>query len=357
MIKKISILAVAIVLIALANSSFTTPTTSEDFLDVNEDTPIWDIFEQLGKIRLNEVNQEIEGVSAEKGRNLVLKGYSAKQDGSGKTSMQSAHFRCTACHNPEKAYANLADIKAQSRLDYAVEKDMPFLQGSSFYGIVNRETFYNDDYQKKYQGVPLIKESYRDIRAAIQLCATQCAQGRALEDWEIESVLAFFWTKQLRIKDLGITKDEQEKIETVVNNDSDGAQAIHLLEEHYMNKAPAQFAESMDYTSLSADQLNDKESFANGKEVYDRGCLHCHAKQRYSFFNLDNSRYSFKYLLKRTKQDGKHSVYNITRHGTYSLKGKKAYMPQYPLEKMSNEQLTDLMVYIENMAAGKNLLE
>ena len=59
--------------------------------------------------------------------------------------------------------------------------------------------------------------------------------------------------------------------------------------------------------------------------------------------------------MQRTKAGGMGSLHKITRHGTWPLAGKKAYMPLYPLEKLSEEQLTDLRIYVENMASGKNL--
>ena len=102
----------------------------------------------------------------------------------------------------KKEYISLTKISADDKLTRSIKTGQPYVQASTFYGIVNRKTFYNDDYQIKYKGVPLIEESHTDIRAAIQLCATQCAQGRELADWEVESVLSLFWELQLTIDDL-----------------------------------------------------------------------------------------------------------------------------------------------------------
>ncbi len=335
--------------------SFTTlptaiPTTT---LDLGDDTPVWDVLSQLGKIKMNQVDPNVAGVSAQRGADLIFRGYSAEQDGEGKTKLQSPHFKCTACHNTKQEVRDLADINAQDRLEYAIEQDLPFLQGSTFHGIVNRATFYNDDYQKKYNGVEGIRNSFNDIRAAIRFCATECAQGRALEDWEVESILAYFWTKELLVKDLKLKEDEKQKINQSLKDEKNVARAIHLMEDHYLRSSPAHFSEQdMEYKPLTEGQLNDKKSLENGKQIYERGCLHCHGEQKYSFFNLDDSELSFKQLLKKTKKNDRSSIYKITRHGTYSYAGKKAYMPQYPLEKMSDAQLQDLRVYIENKALG-----
>lgn len=352
--KKTTILgstALGILLLA----SFTIYQPQEDRFYLSDDDSVWDIYEKLGKIKMNKVNTSIAGVSAEKGRDIVLYGYSAKQDGSGKTSNQSPYFKCTACHNLGRELEDLSDISSQKRLDYANKHDLPFLQGTTFQGLVNRLTYYNDDYQKKYGHVPIIKASNTDIRQAIQLCATQCSQGRELEDWEIESVLAYYWTLELKIKDLKLSAEDRASVESAINDKQSHAKAVHLLEAKFLDKSPAHFEEHNNLKPLDEAAKNDKTRFNNGKSIYERSCLHCHEGRKYSFYALDNSRYSFKNLLNRSKKHGEGSLHHVARHGTYPLAGKRAYMPLYPIEKMSVEQLDDLRVYIENMAEGKDL--
>lgn len=351
--KIITILTSLMILVLVASFTIMQPEKEQFFLSDNDE--LWGVYEKLGKIRFNAVNTSISGVSAEKGRDLIYKGYSAKQDGKGKTGQQSPYFKCTACHNNEKEFDDLSNISAQSRLDYAEKHDLPFLQGSSFYGLINRKTFYNDDYQKKYGHVPIIKASNTDIRKAIQLCATQCAQGRALSDWEIESIIAYYSSIGLKVKDLNLSADEKKEIETAINENKNLHQAVHKLDEKYLNTSPAHFANHKEYTPITETEKKDAESFKNGQLIYERSCLHCHEGERYSFFALDKSRFSFVNLLNRTKTNQDGSIYKITRHGTYPLAGKKAYMPLYPMEKMSEGQLSDLKIYIENMAAGNNL--
>ncbi|BDS14745.1 c-type cytochrome [Aureispira anguillae] len=353
--KIISILTSLILMIVFASFTIYTPQQEQFFLSDNDN--LWAVYEKLGKIRFNAVNTSIKGVSAEKGRDIIFKGYSTKQDGTGKTANQSPYFKCTACHNNEKEFNDLSDISAQNRLDYAEKHDLPFLQGSSFYGLVNRKTFYNDDYQKKYGHVPIIKASNTDIRKAIQLCAIQCSQGRELADWEIESILAYYNTIGLKIKDLNLSAEEKEQIETAINSNTALHQAVHTLEGKYLAKSPAHFADHQEYAPLSTAEKTDKERFKNGKLIYDRSCLHCHEAKRYSFFSLDNSKLSFLNLLNRTKANTNGSIHKITRHGTWPLAGKRAYMPLYPTEKMSKDQLNDLKIYVENMAMGNNLLQ
>jgi len=58
----------------------------------------------------------------------------------------------------------------------------------------------------------LVKPARNDLRKAIQLCAVECSQGRALEDWEMESVLAYLWTIGLKMNDLSFSKKELKSI-------------------------------------------------------------------------------------------------------------------------------------------------
>jgi mono/diheme cytochrome c family protein len=43
-------------------------------------------------------------------------------------------------------------------------------------------------------------------------------------------------------------------------------------------------------------------------------------------------------------------LYQIVRYGTYAKTGRKQYMPLYTKEKMSDEQLNDLVAYIKKTA-------
>ena len=43
-------------------------------------------------------------------------------------------------------------------------------------------------------------------------------------------------------------------------------------------------------------------------------------------------------------------LYHIVRKGTYADKGWRPYMPHFTEQKMSDQQVEDLRVYIEQMA-------
>lgn len=289
----------------------------------------------------------LPGVSAAVGRALFQEGI-AQQPGGGTTSKQSKHFVCTSCHNIEREDPDLSVADPQARLEYVKEKGLPFLQGTALYGVVNRRNFYNGYYEKKYGD--LVRPARNNLREAIQLCAIECSQGRLLEDWEVESVLAYLWTIDLKVKDLQLSEEEKEKIKSASPDSQMAEEAIQVLKSKYLDGSPATFVEpprdrSEGYPNLTGDP-------ANGKLIYELSCLHCHEGGRYAFFELDKSKVTFKYLLKHIDRYSRYSLYQVTRWGTQPLQGKRSYMPNYTAEKMSSQQLEDLRSYIEQ-EAGK----
>ena len=275
-------------------------------------------------------NMTLKGVSAEVGRSIFHDGFAPKPNG-GKTSKQSKHFVCSSCHNVEKEDPDLSIIDPQARLEYTNNKGLPFLQGSTMYGAVNRSSYYNGDYEKKYGD--LVYPARNNIRNAIQLCATECAQGRKLKDWELESILAYLWTMEIKLSDIGLDEDSTKEI---------GIEGIHA---RYLQGIPATFIPPPVDRKVGTGLLGNPE---NGKLVYENGCLHCHYQGKYSFLHLDSSRLSFKHLKRSMSKYSRHSIYQVIRWGVPSKSGKASYMPQYTEEKMSDQQLADLRSYIED---------
>ena len=340
--KKSILTITAIITFSLVLTSL----SKSDFFVVNKDTSVAEVLKELGERPMpHQPMMNLKGVSVENGKRLVLEGF-ASRPGSGTTSKQSAHFVCTSCHNIERDEPNLGVVDAQARLEYSIDKGLPMLQGSSLYGVVNRSSFYNGDYERKYGD--LVKPARNDLRQAVQLCATECAQGRKLENWEMESVLAYLWTIDLKTEDLNLSKEEMASVETAVNKGTDKEATVSLLRSKYLSGAPATFVKPPE---------NRKEGYkevvgnpANGKLIYEASCLHCHDGQKYSYFNLDESEISFDYLEKHFPKYTRYSTYQVTRYGTSPLPGKKAYMPLYTAEKMTNQMAEDLRAYIKQEA-------
>ncbi len=290
-------------------------------------------------------NSSIRNVSAAIGEDIVKKGFSSRP-GIGKSKRQSKHFVCTSCHNLDREDPDLSVSDPEARLKYTALKGLPFLQATSLYGVVNRETFYNGDYEKKYGD--LVDAARNDLRGAIQLCATECAQGRPLKSWEMESVLAFLWTLDLKIHDLNLSGEEMNLINNAQQTKTGQDSAIALIKSKYLQGSPATFGE-INHENLKKPVSTGNPN--NGKLIYENSCLHCHQNRRYSYLLLDDSKMTFKHLSNKSDGYGRHSIYQVVRYGVFSKSGKESYMPQYPLEKLSDDQLEDLRAYIELKAS------
>ncbi len=287
---------------------------------------------------------DLKGVSVEAGRSIVHKGFASKPGG-GKTKKQSKHFVCTSCHNVVNEELDLANPNPQSRLEFAQKEGIPFLQGTTLYGAVNRETYYNGDYEKKYGD--LVYAARNNVREAIQLCATECAQGRALKDWEIESILAYMWTLELKVDDLLINGEELDVVQMSLEENNNKEESLALLKSKFSSSSSAHFILPPDDRKDGYGLTGDPD---NGKKIYDISCMHCHERKRYSFFYLDDTKMTFKYLRSKMSGYAPHSIYQVIRWGVPSKSGKPSYMPQYTEERLSNQMVEDLRAYIEMRA-------
>ena len=317
-------------------------------MPISEDSTVWEVLKSFGEEVPNHMPDErITNASAERGEEIVKEGITAKPK-HGKTNIQSKHFVCTSCHNVVKEDPYLADTNPEDRLQYASLKGIPFLQGTTLYGAVNRSSFYNGDYEKKYGA--LVEPTRNNLREAIQLCAVECSQGRRLKDWELESVLRYLWTLEYKMSDLKFTLEDYHKLNKAKSDNKDGQKnvaAIEFIQSKYQKRAPAHFVNPPEDRKAGYGLTGNPE---NGKLIYELSCLHCHENEKYAFYNLDNSKATFKYLKKHFNRYSRYSVYQVVRYGTSPLPGKRAYMPQYTKEKMSDQQLEDLRAYVEAKA-------
>lgn len=325
------------------------PINPDPEVEVTEATGVSKTLQLLGdETPLPTPDYGLDGVSIEAGKGLVLFGKGLKPKG-GKTKQQSKHFVCTSCHNVVKEDPDLSVSDPQARLVYAEKNGLPFLPGTTLYGAVNRTSFYNGDYEIKYGD--LVKPARNNLREAIQLCAVECSQGRKLEDWELESVLAYLWTIELTLSDLGFSDQDIDKINKALDGKGNNRDWIDEIKSRYLPGAPATFVTPPKSRKEGYPYEGDVE---NGRRVYEISCKHCHENGRYSFFELDDSWYSFKYLEKHMTQYTRYSFYQVIRYGTQPLNGKRAYMPNYTAEKLSDQQVEDLRAYIVFMSDRKN---
>ena len=298
------------------------------------DLSLEEVLLKLGDTKSNHYIPKVNQDSARIGLELVTTG---KVTGS-KNKKQSKFFVCTDCHNLTPEVYNLADESPEARLKYGKEKNIPFLPASTFYGMYNKTNWYNGDYSKKYGD--LVAPTRDTLQNAIQLCATQCSQGRILEYWEVRSILHYLKSISIQVKDLTITSKEMDRLtEYVIRGDKAG---IKLLKSKYNSINEATF----DQVELPVID-NYIPNYEDGAFIFNNGCLHCHGMgNNITNFEFDDDKLTLSFLESQVTKYNHFSVPYLVRKGTYAIAGKKQYMPQYSLEKMSRKQFLDLLSYI-----------
>lgn len=308
--------------------------TQEDLMQLSVEEALI----QLGDEKPRHYIAHADPDSVRMGEELVKLG--ELRDGSVKRI--SKYFLCTHCHNQVLETDDPADESPERVLEYSRENGIPFLPASTFYGMYNKRHWYNGDYSKKYGD--LVKDTRDTLENAIQLCATQCSQGREMEDWEIRCVMHYYKSLEFRMSDLLFTENELKKLNRWKDKQQD--KAIELIKSKYNQINDAHFG-----TSEIPVIEGYEPDFESGKFIYNNGCLHCHHPSKdITNFPLDDDILSFKFLTAKKEKYTSYSITHITRYGTYAISGRRQYMPQYTFEDMSDEQLLDLIYYIETKA-------
>jgi mono/diheme cytochrome c family protein len=337
--KKSLLSFLSIITLVIIYSFYSSPKQS-----ISDNDKVADILVKLGDkkplhyIAPKDVNPE----KIKKGFELVTKGITTKANGK-KTKKQSKHFVCTDCHNIKVEDPDLTKSNPDSRLDFAIKNNLKFLPGTTMAGVTNREHWYNDDYKKKYG--QLVAPARDTLQNAIHLCAVQCSQGRAFEDWEMEAVTQYLTSIGFSIKDLNLTSEEKSQITKALNSNSNNIETIKMIKSKYLTYSPATFVKPIKKGNRELGKNGDAKK---GEKIFQLSCLTCHQEEGVTNYKLDKQPLTFKHLKYWSKSSKHFSVYQITRKGTYAQPGYKPYMPNYTKERLSNKQLEDLMAYINS---------
>lgn len=302
---------------------------------------VYQLLLSLGEAKSKHDIEQPDPKLVAQGEAIVLKGR-AKLEGTGYSKYVSKFYVCTDCHNVAQEDPILSKSDPDTRLQYTQTQKLPFLQGSTFHGIVNRESWYNDDYIKKYGD--LVKPARNDLSEAVQLCSKVCSQGRYLKAWELEAVMAYLWSLELKLEDLDIPQELNQRLSAAQGNGGDNTALIKELKGYYAQKSPATF--STPPTDKAKGYEGITGNAENGAKIYAGACQHCHKPNGASRLILDDSKLTFRKLKRNMTKSNNFSIYEIIRHGTHRLEGHKAYMPHYTLERMSHQQVEDLKAFI-----------
>lgn len=312
----------------------------------NEETPVWHVLIELGNQSPNHHLETLDADAISRGRQIVTTGQAISPEGK-KGKLQSRNYKCNSCHNIKREDPDLSIDNPEERLRYCRENKIPFLQGTTLYGSVNRTSWFNDDYSKKY-GKELIGPANHDLRKAIQLCSEHCSQGRKLKDWELESVLAYFWSIQLKMGDLKFTDSEWEKLKQAQQSGKPNTELTELIKSKYLQKSAATWGTP---PGDRKEGYGVKGNPDNGLMVYALACLHCHKTGKsISQLELGNDKESYRFLAKKIGNNTEESIYHAIRNGTFSEISTEAYMPNFTMQRMSDQQIEDLRAFIEKRA-------
>jgi len=335
-VKSFLIVALSLLLVLLISAG-TTAT-----LSVEVEETLFELLKEQGEAKPLHYIENIDPALAIAGEGIVKKGHAHWPDGS-RSRRQSKYFVCTDCHNVEQEDPVLSNADPETRLQFAFERGLPFLQGTTFWGMVNREKWYNGDYYKKYGD--LVTNTRDTLVNAIQLCATVCSQGHELGDKEMEAILHYFWSLQLMVGDIGMSQEDEEKL---IQDELDPEQKRAIIKSYYMTASPARF---VDPVPKSERQYGVLGNASKGKVIYEQGCMHCHDPARnITNLGLEDATLSFRLLKKKLSSTSDLSVYEMIRKGTEPIAGYRPYMPHYTLDRMSDQQIEDLVAYIKQQA-------
>ena len=218
--------------------------------------------------------------------------------------------------------------------------------------MVNRESWYNGDYAKKYRFSLSVRAARKSLREAIKLCSRECSQGRDPLPWEEKAMLAYFWTLEWKLSDLGYTSADIADLKRRALDEGSRADLINEIKSKYALSSPATFSE-MPEDGKAGFPYEGELDLTSGQKIWEQSCLHCHGAEGASEHYFGDKQDTWETLARKFNNSSKKSVYGFIRLGTHPEEGKRPYMPNYTKERLSDKQIEELRAYIESKAEGK----
>jgi len=123
---------------------------SDGVVELTPESSVAEAMYARGQEKPSHFRENLSTEEVERGRQLVWEGITSNPPQGETSAPISRFFTCVTCHNTVREDPVLTEVNAEARLSYAMENKLPYLQGSTFWGIVNRTSWYNDDYVLKY---------------------------------------------------------------------------------------------------------------------------------------------------------------------------------------------------------------
>ena len=305
---------------------------------INGDSSLAETLISLGDFSIKAYPPEYDSVLVKKGQELIKNGTTSDLDGRYLQPI-SEYFNCTNCHNLEREDSDLASPNPTDRLGYVWEKGIPFLQSATLFGVVNRESWYNGDYQIKYGH--RIGAGDITLRDAIQICASECSSGRLLTEWELNAIIQYLWTIAYELGDLNLSRSEYGQLN---NPQVSHSTKIDILKSKYAGNVTATFSQSMPIDE------RERGNPLGGERIFKSSCLSCHSPPtQVSHLFLSESNETLQPLYDNLESDKTFNIYKILRKGTKPSEQYGAYMPNFTKERLTDQQINDLRAYIEDV--------
>lgn len=283
------------------------------------------------------------------GREIVTEGRTVGPDG--KLSRRaSAGYLCTDCHNVVREDPDLTVSDPEARLAYAVEHDLPFLPGTTLWGTVDRASWFNQDYVKKYGD--LVQPANRSLRMSVLLCAAECSQGRVLDEWELDAIVAYFWSLRMTLADLALDDATLDLLaRAAAGDEASGPAAVVTLRGAFQSYSPAHVREPPADREAGYGNPGD---VARGGEVWRRSCLSCHGSSGRGDAVIGTAPFgddkgTVRALWRERAEAGKGGLYQTLTYGTRPYGVPVVYMPFYTQERLSEQQADDLRAYFADV--------
>ncbi len=307
---------------------------------INKETPVVEALRELGLPKSDHYIETVDETKVKMGEDIVKKGFTLKPNGK-KSLMVSNYFVCTDCHNTVRESVDAADLDPDNRLQYAKDNGLIYMTGSTFWGITDRESWFNGDYYKKYGEA--VQAANTSLEKSIQLCSKECSSGRHLEDWEMEAVMHYLTSIQLKIGDLNLEESDIKNLQYIKDEEGYREEMMALVKSKYVNAYPATFVDPISVETRKKGTSGDP---VKGEIIFEQSCMHCHDVDRVCKTLLVEGEKDAEWLVSYFHKYNGGSVYNITRTGTKPGKKLKQYMPVYTKEKLTDEHIEDLAAYV-----------
>jgi len=290
---------------------------------------------------------------ADWGKQLVTTGrVSNPPTGAAPSAPIASCYRCIDCHNLVREDLRLREQDPEAREKMIRDRapadpaqrdaaSLAMLPGTTLWGAVNRERFYNG-YYERYHRLKVSGGRAMDplsLADAVEVCASYCSGGRFPQSWELDAILAFLWDSELKLKDLDLSSDQQNALlEMLKSKQSDAVrEARERLKAAFLSAAGASRVRPPIASRGDSDFYDGAKTFrgdaTRGKLLYQSACLGCH--------NGHANEVDGRRLARDDVQFHKYIWDGTQRSGVY--------MPLFTEERLSRRQAADIRAYLKSL--------